>query len=257
MMHPSRIKQKIASGETAFATTVHFAEPTIHEMVSSMGFDGIWMDLEHHRHSVERAADMMRAIRAGGPTDIIARPAKGEFMRMGRLLEIGAHGIMYPRCDDAAEAAEVVRWAKFAPLGQRGCDAAGADGDYMSRTLPEYIRRANENTFIIIQLEDPAAVDHAEAIASVDGVDMLMLGPGDMSVLIGEPGRMDHPVIVESRRRIADAASAAGKHWATTSPHIEFTRQMAEEGAALVFQGSDFTLLRQAMADLKADFSRR
>ena len=73
-----------------------------------MGFDGIWLDLEHHAHSVETANQLMRAARVGG-ADIVARPAKGEFMRMGRLLEAGAQAIMYPRCDDPEEAAEVVR----------------------------------------------------------------------------------------------------------------------------------------------------
>ena len=72
-----------------------------------MGFDGIWMDLEHHGYRLETASTLMRAARVGS-SDIVARPAKGEFMRMGRLLEAGATGIMYPRCGDAAEAADVV-----------------------------------------------------------------------------------------------------------------------------------------------------
>ena len=84
-----------------------------------MGFDGIWMDMEHHGYSVETATTLMRAARVG-TADIMARPAKGEFMRMGRMLEAGAQGIMYPRCDDAAEARQVVTWSKFAPLGRRG-----------------------------------------------------------------------------------------------------------------------------------------
>jgi 4-hydroxy-2-oxoheptanedioate aldolase len=250
MMHRSRIKQKFAERRPAFGTTLHLSEPALYEMVASLGFDAIWIDLEHHGHSVERAADLMRAARAGGPTDIIARPAKGEFMRMGRLLEAGAHGIMYPRCDNADEAAEVVRWAKFAPLGERGCDAAGADSDYMAHPLPDYIRGANENTFLIIQLEDPRAVEHAEAIIALDGVDMLMLGPGDMSVLIGEPGRIDHPTVVAARERIAAAATAAGKGWAVTSPSTEFSREMAARGASLIFQGSDVPFLRQAFSKL-------
>ena len=133
-------------------------------MVSVMGFDGIWMDLEHHSYSLETAGNFIRATRVGS-ADILARAAKGEFMRIGRLLEMGAQGIMYPRCSDASEAEEVVRWAKFAPLGERGFDGAGADAFYTGIPMDEYVRDANEETFVVIQLEDPKAIEQAEAIA--------------------------------------------------------------------------------------------
>ena len=128
-MRPSRVKAKLRRNEPALITTLHYVDPTLYELTSLMGFDGIWMDLEHHQYSVETAANLMRAARIGA-SDIIARPAKGEFMRMARLLEAGAQAIMYPRCESAAEAAEVVRWAKFAPLGERGVDGASADAPY-------------------------------------------------------------------------------------------------------------------------------
>src|SRR6188472_2398663 len=111
-MRLSRIKAKLRRNEPALVTTLHYTDTTLYEMTSLMGFDGIWMDLEHHGYSVETAAKLMCAARVGA-SDIVARPAKGEFMRMGRLLELGAQAIMYPRCDSPAEAAEVVRWAKF------------------------------------------------------------------------------------------------------------------------------------------------
>jgi 4-hydroxy-2-oxoheptanedioate aldolase len=146
----------------------------VYELTSLMGFDGIWMDLEHHGYSVETAGALMRAARVGG-ADILARPAKGEFMRMARLLEMGAQGIMYPRCDDAAEAREVVRWSKFAPLGRRGVDGGNPDMPYCTMPLPEYIERANAETFLVIQIEDPAALEHVEEIAAVPGIDVLFL----------------------------------------------------------------------------------
>src|SRR5947209_8624548 len=121
-MRTSRIKAKLKRNEPVLLTTLHLIDPSLYELTSLIGFDGIWMDLEHHGYSVETATALMRAARVGG-ADILARPAKGEFMRVGRLLEAGAQGIMYPRCADAAEAREVVRWSKFAPLGQRGFDS--------------------------------------------------------------------------------------------------------------------------------------
>ena len=93
-MRPSKIKAKLRRNEPALVTTCHFADPSAYELVSLMGFDGLWMDLEHHAVSLETANNLMRAARAG-TADILARPAKGEFMRMGRILEAGAQGIMY------------------------------------------------------------------------------------------------------------------------------------------------------------------
>ena len=109
-MRTSIIKRKLKDGKPALLTQLHLTDASIFEMVSVMGFDGIWMDLEHHSYSLETAGNFIRATRVGS-ADILARTAKGEFMRMGRLLETGAQGIMYPRCSDASEAEEVVRWA--------------------------------------------------------------------------------------------------------------------------------------------------
>src|SRR5215468_4126447 len=177
-MRPSKIKAKLKRNEPVLLTTLHLTDPSLYELASLMGFDGIWMDLEHHGYSVETAMALMRAARVGS-ADILARPAKGEFMRLGRMLEAGAQGIMYPRCDDAAEAREVVTWSKFAPLGRRGIDTGNPDTPYCMMPLPEYIRAANEQTFIVVQIEDPAALENVEAIAAVEGVDVLFFGYGD------------------------------------------------------------------------------
>src|ERR1044072_4948203 len=107
-MRTSRIKAKLAANKPALCTLLHLTDASIFELASLMGFDGLWIDLEHHGYSVETAGQLMRAARVGS-SDIVARPAKGEFMRMGRLLELGAQAIMYPRCDNPIEAAEVVR----------------------------------------------------------------------------------------------------------------------------------------------------
>src|SRR5438046_6981312 len=117
-MRTSKIKAKLKRNEPVLLTTLHLTDPSLFELASLMGFDGIWMDLEHHGYSVETATALMRAARVGS-ADILARPAKGEYMRLGRLLEAGAQGTMYPRCADAVEAREVVRWSTSAPLGRR------------------------------------------------------------------------------------------------------------------------------------------
>lgn len=245
-MRPSRIKAKLARQQPVLVTTVHYSDPSIFELVSLMGFDGIWLDMEHHARSLEAANSYIRAARVGA-SDVITRPAKGEFMRMGRMLEAGAKGIMYPRCESATEAAEVVRWSKFAPWGERGVDTANPDAPYCSMPLPQYIEEANRETFIVIQLEQPSAVDQVEAIAAIRGVDILMLGPADFSVLGGIPGQFDHPLIRDAKKRIAAAAQNAGIHWGTTCESMEQIEDALELGARFICHGADILAVKRGL----------
>lgn len=253
-MRQSIVKEKLAGNQPVLITQLHLTDPTLFEMASLMGFDCLWMDLEHHAYSVETASSLMRAVRVG-KSDVIARPAKGEFMRMGRLLEAGATGILYPRCSDAEEAAEVVRWCKFAPQGERGYDGSSPDNPFRFMAPAEYIEAANRETFIIVQLEEPAAIERAGEIIAVEGIDGLMLGPADFSVLSGVPGQVDHKVVVEAMEKIARAADGAGKHWGRTSASFDDTKKFLEMGARLIFQGSDVMTLKKALLDLRTGAS--
>jgi 4-hydroxy-2-oxoheptanedioate aldolase len=249
----SRIKAKWKRGKAALATCLHLTDASLFELASQMGFDGIWMDLEHHGYSVETAAQLMRATRAG-VADVVARPGKGEFARMARMLEAGAQAIMYPRCDNAEEAAEVVKWAKFAPLGKRGFDGSGADAAYCTQPLESYIRHANEQTLLIIQLEDPSAIEKAESIARVEGVDAIMFGPADFSLLCGIAGQFDHPRIASATRRIAEAAKAAKKEWACPAGSPDHARQLLDMGARLLFHMADIVMVKNGLEAIQREF---
>ena len=251
-MRPSRIKSKLTQNLPVLVTGISFADPSVFELVSLMGFDGIWLDLEHHAHSLEAANNYIRAARVGA-SDVIARAAKGELMRMSRLLEAGAKGIMYPRCDDAAEAAEVVRWAKFAPLGERGVDTGNPDAPYCAMPLDQYVEAANRETFIIIQLEQPSAIERAESIAAVPGVDILMLGPADFSVLSGIPGQFDHVLIQEAKKKIASAAHKAGIHWGTTCSSPQHIQDALELGARFICYGADILMVKEGLEKIRGE----
>jgi 4-hydroxy-2-oxoheptanedioate aldolase len=211
------------------------------------------MDMEHHGYSVETAANLMRAARVG-TADILVRPAKGEFMRMGRMLEMGAQGVMYPRCDNAEEAREVIRWAKFAPLGKRGFDGGNPDALYCSMDIPEYVRLANQQTFIVIQLEEQSAIDQAERIAAVEGVDAIFFGPGDFTVLSGIAGQLDHPLVQSSIRKIADAARRTGKHWGMPCFGPEHARQLLDLGARFLCHGCDLIFVKEGLERIQQQF---
>jgi 4-hydroxy-2-oxoheptanedioate aldolase len=249
-MRPSCINHKLRQGEPVLITCLHLVDPSVFELASQMGFDGIWMDMEHHAYSLESAAQLMRAARVG-TSDILIRPAKGEYMRMGRMLEAGAQGIMYPRCGDAREAAEVVQWAKFAPLGKRGFDGSGPDALYCTVPVEEYVAWANDQTFIIIQIEDQAALDAADAIAAVEGVDALMFGPADFSILSGVPGQFSHPRLRDAVRRVAKAAADHGKHWGTPAASLDDCKRLMDLGARIHFQGADILMVRDGLESIR------
>ncbi len=158
-MRSSKVKQIWKDGGLALGTLVKSTDPVHTEILSQMGFDLLWYDLEHNDKSVETFANLCRAARVGD-VDVLARPARWETMRMGRMLEAGAHGIMYPRCESADEAREVIRWAKFAPQGERGFDGGSADNNFGSYPAGDYTAKANQESWILIQIESPAALPH-------------------------------------------------------------------------------------------------
>jgi 4-hydroxy-2-oxoheptanedioate aldolase len=219
-------------------------------MVSLMGVDCIWIDMEHHATSVETANQMMRAARVG-TADIMARPGKGEFMRMGRMLEAGATGILYPRCDDAVEAKEVVRWAKFAPLGERGADTSNPDNPYVFNALSPYTKHANEETFVAIQIESPSAAKQAGAIASVEGVDMLFFGPADYGLLSGAIADDKPERVREAIDQVCKDTIAAGKVFSTLAFNYEDMQHYLDIGAKFVSMAQDLMLVRAGLDRLK------
>ena len=252
-MRMSRVKAALRKDRPALFYCLHLEDPSVWEMASLIGPDCLWLDLEHHSHSLRTASELMRAARVG-TSDVIARPAKGEFMRMQRMLESGAQGILYPRCDNAQEAQEAVQSCKFAPLGRRGCDGGNPDMPYLSMDIADYVRVANEETFLIIQIEDELASQEVEAILAVEGVDGAMLGPGDFSVLEGIPGQLQHEKIQQALDRIATAARNTGKHWGTTVDSVQRAEELVEAGARLLFTGADIVVIKNELEKIAEDW---
>ena len=253
-MRKSRVKAALRKDRPALFYCLHLEDPSVWEMASLIAPDCLWLDLEHHSHSLRTASELMRAARVG-TSDVIARPAKGEYMRMQRMLESGAQGILYPRCDDAKEAQEVVQWCKFAPLGRRGVDGGNPDMPYLSMEMANYVRVANEQTFLIIQIEDERASHEAEAILAIEGVDGVMLGPGDFSVLEGFPGQLQHKKIELALDRIATAARNTGKHWGTAVGAVQRAQELVEAGARLLFTGADIVVIKNEREQIAEDWA--
>jgi 4-hydroxy-2-oxoheptanedioate aldolase len=254
-MRRSRVRQRWEQGMPALATVAYFTDPASAELISLLGFDCIWIDLEHQSTSVSQAAQMIRASRVG-KADVMARPGKGELMRMGRLLEAGAMGIMYPRCDNAAEAREVVRWAKFAPLGERGFMGANPDTPYCMVGMAQYVHEANERTWLAVQVESLAAVKQTRTIAEVEGVDVVFFGPGDFSVLTGVPGQFDHGKVPDAMREVCRETLAAGKRFGTLVFDLEQAKRVLDMGGSLICYGADLGFVKHGLEEMQSQFGK-
>ncbi len=252
-MRPSRVKRRWAEGQPVLATVAHFTDPQSAELIGLMGIDCLWIDLEHQPIGMSDLENMVRAARVGD-MDVMARPAKGEFMRMVRLIEAGASVIMYPRCESAEEAREIVRHAKFPPLGERGFFSAGPDNPYCMTPMEDYLRQANEQTVLLAQVESPNAVSQARAMADVDGIDMLFFGPGDFSIAAGVPGQFDGEVVCRAMADTASAAQAAGKRFGTLITNLDQARRALDLGATLITYGGDLHFVRDALFQVREQF---
>jgi 4-hydroxy-2-oxoheptanedioate aldolase len=251
----SRVKRRWAQGKPVLATVAHFRDPQSAELIGLLGFDCLWIDLEHQPTGISEAENMTRAAR-GCDMDVMARAAKGEFMRAARLLEAGVNLLMYPRCESAQEARDLMKAIRFPPLGERGYFSASPDNPYCLTSMAEYLKQANEQTVLVVQIESPNAVAQAAEIAAVDGVDMLFFGPGDFSVLSGTPGDFHAPVARAALESTAKAALAAGKRFGTLVFDLDHAKQALDVGATLLCYGGDLHFVRQALTRVKQDFGK-
>jgi len=252
-MRPSRVKKRWDDNQPVLATVAHFTDPQSAELIGLMGIDCLWIDLEHQPISMGDLENMTRGARVGN-MDVMARPAKGEFSRMARLIEAGASVIMYPRCESVEEAQTIVQYTKFPPLGERGYFSAAPDNPYCMTPIEDYLREANEQTVLLAQIESLNAVEQAHAMAEVDGIDMLFFGPGDFSISAGVPGQFDSDIVWRGMADTAAAAQAAGKRFGTLITNIEQAKRVLDMGASMITYGGDLHFVRDALFRVREQF---
>jgi 4-hydroxy-2-oxoheptanedioate aldolase len=183
------------------------------------------------------------------------RIPKAEYGNPMRALECGAQGIMVPHCRSAEEARQWVRWCRYPPLGDRGFDSVGADTDFGLSDSTEYLQHSNQETFVVLQIEDRVAVEHVEEIAAVEGVDVLFVGPADLSMSLGVPLQFDHPAMQSAIDRVARAAAKAGIWWGTVTSSPALAQQALDSGARMVTCANDHFLLLDGLREAYRQFS--
>ena len=253
-MRRSKVLAKIRSGKAVKICALGHYLPFFVRYAAHYGYDGIWLDLEH-RAMDDREVQSLLAFCHMFDIDCMLRPALTERNRLYRYLEDGASGLLIPFGSDKEVAQKVVEAAKFPPLGNRGMDGAGLDGDFGIKVWVEnsrYTSDANNETFIFAQIETPEAVTKADEVAAVPGIDGLFVGPGDLGLRLAETPRPDVKNLDNAIEQVAAAAKRHGKAWGAAAGSLETIRRYRQLGAQIIPWGGDFGL-RQVLASCSAE----
>ncbi len=249
-MRPSRVLRKLREGGVAISFKTNLADARATEIAARCGFDCIWTCMEHVPNDWAAIEQQIWAAKAYD-VDVMVRVSRGGYSDYIRPLELDAAGIMVPHIMSAADAQNVARMTRFHPIGRRPVDGGNADGAYCMIDFREYLQQANEQRFVVVQIEDPEPLDELESIASVEGIDVLLFGPGDFSHGIGVPGQWDDPRIAEARQRIAQVAREHGKFAGTTGGPQNLD-ELVDMGYQFVNIGADVVGIADYTRDLAA-----
>jgi 4-hydroxy-2-oxoheptanedioate aldolase len=231
------LRSRIHAGETLYGSFLQLGSAVAAEIVARAGFDWVIVDLEH---GAGTESDLMASLLAvtSTPTAALVRPQSAERIRIGRALDHGAHGLMVPRIDLPDQAREAVSYMRFPPDGVRGL-ALSTRGAGLGERSHAQVKEINEHIVGIIQIESPSAVEHAGEIAAIDGVDVLFVGPADLSHSLGIPGEFQHPEYLSAVHRTLAAAEANGKATGILLRDTTTLAQHLELGFRFIGIGSD------------------
>ena len=254
-MRPSRVLAKLRAGAVASCFKFNLADARAVEIAAMAGFDCLWLDREHVPNDLSVIEKGIWAAKAHD-ADVLVRVSRGSYSDYIRPLEMDAAGIMVPHVMSLADAQSVVRMTRFHPLGRRPVDGGNADGAYCNVDFIDYLKQANEQRFVVVQIEDPEPLAELDAIAALPGIDMLFFGPGDFSHGIGAPGQWDHPQLLEARRRVAGAALAHGKFAGTVASPANLD-ELIGLGYRFLSIGADVVGLSHYCEAIMAEFAKR
>ena len=253
-MRESRVLKKLRAGEIVNCIKLNLPDGEVAEIAAIAGFDCLWLDREHVVQNWSDIKAQNWAAKAYN-TDVMVRVERGSYSDLVKSLEIDATGLLVPHVMNREDAAEVIHYTRFHPTGRRPIDGGNADGAYTLLDFNSYLKQANEQRFIALQIEDPEPLDDLEAIAGLEGYDILFFGPADFSQGIGAPGEWNHPLLVETRKRIAMVARKYGKFAATTGS-VHNLKELIDMGYQFISMGADVVGLTAYCNGLIKDFEK-
>ncbi len=241
----NRLKEKLARGEVAASMTVRLVRTIeIAQIARTAGFDSLYVDIEHNSFSFDAVGQICMAAMAIGITPLVRVPTRGSEY-VSRVLDGGAMGVIVPHVRSAAEAREVVAAAKFPPLGERS--AAGGLPHLQYRSFPsaEAYTALNDATIVMVQFETADALERADEIMAVEGVDMVMVGTNDLMADMGIPGQFDHQLVKDAFSTAIAACRKHGKYCGVggLSSRPDLVAEFVKMGARYVSTGTDLSFL--------------
>lgn len=244
----SNLKERLRKGEAVHGCWLNMGSTVSVEIVGPVGFDWVLIDLEH---GIGTESDLVPQLQAlGNDTAVpIVRVESFEPARVKRVLDAGVKGVMFPQIQNASEARSAIESMYYPPIGKRGF-AKMVRATQFGKNFENYYEFAKNNLLGIIQIETLESLNHLDEIANIEGVDVLFLGPADLSLALGVFGKWDHPLFVEAVQKIGEAAAKAGKAAGILFFDLNQYDFYYENGFRFMASGSDMTFLSKSAHDI-------
>ncbi|MCZ4060340.1 2-dehydro-3-deoxyglucarate aldolase [Pantoea sp. LMR881] len=250
---PNGFRRRLLAGETLIGSWCALANPLTTEVLGLAGFDWLVLDGEHAPNDITTFIPQLMALK-GSHSAPVVRPPCNEPIIIKRLLDIGFYNFLVPFVETEEEARQAVASTRYPPAGIRGVSVSHRSNMY--GTLADYNATINDNITVLVQIETQQAVDNIDAIAAVEGVDGIFVGPGDLSAALSYLGQPAHPEVLKVIKYLFERAKAAGKPSGILAPVEADARRYLEWGASFVAVGSDLGVFRNATQALCDKFKK-
>ena len=248
-MRANQVKRRLAEGGVAVGTMVfEFGTTGIARIAAAAGAEFVLFDTEHTGWTTETLRVVLATAGAADTVPLVRVPAS-QYHLLSGALDLGAMGLMVPMVESEEQAHSIARWTKYPPVGARGAAFGVAHDDYAGGDVGAKMRSANAETMVIAQIETMAGLDAVEAIAGVDGIDVVWVGQFDLTASLGIPGQFTHPDYHAALRRVVAAADRHGKAAGFMATSVEEGRAMLAAGFRALAYSGDLWIYGKALGE--------
>jgi len=249
----TRMRDKLNKKQPVFGSFVKINEPRLIEAHGRAGFDYVILDAEHGTYTFHEAENLIRAADIVGMSSVIRVPDCTEYSILHGL-DVGAGGVQIPSLTDIDIARFGAQFAKYYPRGNRGMSFDQRSADYGNVNVTEYMAHANANSLLIYQVEKVEMVDQIEELCKIEQLDVIFIGPGDLSQSLGKPGQMDAPEVKEAIKYVCEVGLANNKIVGTIVMDPSGFKEYIDMGMLYMSIGTDMVLFNKALRDTAKSF---